>query len=265
MKNFNSKNPLEHVVQLEDDQDLDIWSLPDVTEEIIIENEKTNAFGKKSTWVYEPPEEEQPVLAPLTADEIEAIRQAAHEEGFNQGKEEGFNAGFEQGQISGHEEGLTKGHEEGLEQGLVQGKEEIDQLTQQWQQLIEQLHQPMQVVENHVEQQLLQLVVKLTEAVTLQEAKTNPEILLSAIKAGMKALPIQEAQTQIMLHPDDIKMIEKEVSADVIAEKGWRLLPAPHLTPGSCQIENSTSNIDLTLESKLKEVLDSFLQDALHQ
>jgi flagellar assembly protein FliH len=121
------------------------------------------------------------------------------------------------------------------------------------------------VVEDHVEQQLLHLVVKLTEAVTLQEAKTNPEIILSAIKAGMKALPIQEAQTQILLHPDDIKMIEKEVSEEVIAEQGWRLLPAPQLTPGSCQIENSTSNIDLTLESKLKEVLDSFLQDALHQ
>ena len=86
MKNFNSKNPLEHVVHLEDDQDLDVWALPDVSEEIIVENEKTNAFGKKSTWVYEPPEEEQPVLAPLTADEIESIRQAAHEEGFNQGR-----------------------------------------------------------------------------------------------------------------------------------------------------------------------------------
>ncbi|GHE80861.1 flagellar assembly protein FliH [Thalassotalea profundi] len=265
MKNFNSNNSLEQVVKLSDDQDLDVWSLPDVTQETSVENEKTNAFGKKSTWVYEPPEVDEPVLAPLTADEIESIRQAAHEEGFNQGKEEGFTAGFEKGLKSGHEEGVTKGHEDGLEQGLAQGKEEIEKLTQQWQQLIEQLHQPMKVVESHVEQQLLQLVVKLTEAVTLHETKMNPEIILSAIKAGMKALPVQEAQTQILLHPDDIKLIEKEVPADVITEQGWRLLAAPQLTPGGCQIENSTSNIDLTLETKLKEVLDSFLQDALHQ
>ncbi|GAA5132150.1 flagellar assembly protein FliH [Thalassotalea piscium] len=265
MKNFNSKNPVDHVVQLEDDQELDVWSLPDVTQQKSLENEKTNAFGKKSTWVYEPPEEDEPVLAPLTADEIEAIRQAAHEEGFNQGKEEGFVAGFEQGQKTGHEEGVTKGHEEGLEQGLLQSKEDIDQLTQQWQQLIEQIHQPMQVVEGMVEEQLLQLVVQLTEAITLHEAKTNPDIILSAIKTGMKALPIQEAQTKILLHPDDIKLIEKEISAEVISEQGWRLLPTPHLTRGSCQIENSTSNIDLTIETKLKEVLDSFLQEALHQ
>ncbi|MCW8833263.1 MAG: FliH/SctL family protein [Colwellia sp.] len=48
-------------------------------------------------------------------------------------------------------------------------------------------------------------------------------------------------------------------------DSGWHLLPAPQLTPGSCQIENSTSNIDLQMKSRLKQVLESFLQDALHQ
>ena len=253
-------------VKPDDDQALDVWPFPDISQEKSLENEKTNALGKKSSWVYEPPEENTaPEVMPLTADEIETIRQAAHDEGFNQGKEEGFSTGFEQGQKAGHEEGIAKGSEEGHEQGLAQGKEEIEQLTQQWQQLIEQLHQPMKAVESNVEQQLLQLVVKLTEAITLQEAKTNPEIVMSAIKAGMKALPIQEAQTQILLHPEDIKLIEANISADIITEQGWRLLPAPQLSQGSCQIENSTSNIDLTIESRLKEVLDSFLQEALHQ
>mgnify|MGYP000675217668 CR=1 FL=1 len=265
MKNFNSNNPVEDVVKLEDDEDLDVWSLPDVTQQKNVADEKTNAFGKKSTWVYEPPEEEEPVIAPLTADEIEAIRQAAHEEGFNQGKEEGFAVGLEEGKKTGHEEGLVKGQEEGVEQGLTEGKASIEQLTQQWQTLIEQLHQPMQTVEKNVEQQLLHLVVKLTEAVTLQEAKTNADILLSAIEKGMKALPIQEAQTQVFLHPDDIKLIEQAMSPEHIAEQGWRLLPAPQLSQGGCQIENSTSNIDLTVESRLKGVLDSFLQEALHQ
>jgi len=37
------------------------------------------------------------------------------------------------------------------------------------------------------------------------------------------------------------------------------------LSPGSCQIENSTSNIDLSVKSRLNEVLESFLQEALYQ
>ena len=174
-------------------------------------------------------------------------------------------SGFEEGKKAGHEEGLKLGHAEGLETGYAEGQEKINELATVWQGLAEQLHQPLKQVEGNVEQQLLHLVAQLTEAITLEEARTNPDILLSAISAGMKALPSQEAQTQILLHPEDIKLIEQQFTEQHIQEQGWRLLAAPHLSQGSCQIENSTSNIDLSIKSRIKEVLDSFLQDALHQ
>ncbi|WP_206484727.1 flagellar assembly protein FliH [Thalassotalea sp. G2M2-11] len=265
MKNFNSIKQTEKVVKADEQESLDVWSLPSVEQEIDEEQLPTNALGKKPKWHYEPPEEIEEEVAPLTAEDIEQIRQAAHEEGFNQGKEEGFATGFDEGKKAGYEEGLKSGHVEGVEQGLEQGKQTIDELAQQWHALTEQLHQPLAQVENNVEQQLLHLVVQLTEAITLEEAKTNPDILLSALSAGMKALPSQEAQTQILLHPDDIKLVEQQFTPEYVQEQGWRLLAAPQLEKGSCQIENSTSNIDLTIKTRIKEVLDSFLQDALHQ
>ena len=149
--------------------------------------------------------------------------------------------------------------------GLEEGKETIEALAKNWQSMIEQLHQPMASVDKNIEEQLLHLVVQLTEAVTLQEAKTNPDILTSAITAGIKALPSQESQTQILLNPADIKVVEEQFGSEYIQEQGWRLLAAPQINPGSCQIENSLSNVDLTIKSRLKEVLESFLQDALHQ
>jgi len=265
MKNFKSINQSDKIVKVSEQDETDVWALPSVEVPIDEESLKTNALGKKPTWRYEPPEEVEEEVVPLTAEEIEEIRQAAYEEGFNQGKEEGFATGFDEGKKSGHEEGLKLGHEEGVETGLAQGKETIDELANQWQSLTEQLHHPLSTVENNVEQQLLHLVVQLTEAITLEEAKTNPDILLSAISAGMKALPSQEPQTQVLLHPEDIKLVEQQFTEQHIQEQGWRLLAAPQLNRGSCQIENSTSNIDLSIKSRIKEVLDSFLQDALHQ
>ena len=226
---------------------------------------KTNAFGKKYGWVYEPPEEELPAPLPLTAEVIDGIRQAASEEGFNQGKEEGFTQGYETGLEQGIAEGKSKGTEEGIAAGLLQGKESIQILSDTWAQLIAQLHDPLASVEKNVEEQLLTLVVQLTEAVVLQEAKTNPDILMAAISTGIKSLPSSEVQTQIYLYPDDIKKVEQQFGSDYIKQQGWRLLPAPQLTPGSCQIENSTSNIDLQMKARLKQVLESFLLDALHQ
>lgn len=264
MKNFNSINQVENIVKTSSEENTDVWALPSVEVPIDEETQKTNALGRKPTWHYEPPEDVDEEIVPLTAEEIEEIRKAAYDEGFNQGKEEGFTTGFEEGKKSGHEEGLKLGHAEGLEQGLEEGKDKIEDLSAKWQQLTEQLHQPMAVVENNVEQQLLQLVVQLTEAITQEEAKTNPDILLSAITAGMKALPSKDTQTQVLLHPEDITLVEQQFGEEHIEEQGWRLIPAPQLNRGGCLIENSTSNIDLSIKTRIREVLDSFLHDALH-
>jgi flagellar assembly protein FliH len=264
MKILNKTNA--EIIKHDLEQETDVWSLPSVESENKVKDETTNAMGKKAAWRFEPPEDiVEEEIAPLTAEDIENIRQAAFDEGFSQGKEEGFAKGHEEGKVSGHEEGVELGHKEGVETGLAEGKESIEEQSTAWQSLTEQLHNPLLEVEKNVEQQLLHLVVQLTEAITLQEAKTNPDIIIGAISAGIKALPSQEAQTQILLHPDDIKRVEKQFGADHVQEQGWRLLAAPQLVPGSCQIENSTSNVDLSIKSRMKEVLDSFLQDALHQ
>ncbi len=244
----------------------DTWPLPNVqSQPSEQESQKTNAFGKKNNWVFEPPESEEPEPQPLTAQEIEEIRQAASAEGFSQGKEEGFAKGYEEGKAKGIEDGKALGMAQGVEEGLTQGQEQITQQSTCWQQLIEQLHQPLASVEKNVEEQLLNLVIQLTEAVVLREAKTNPDILMTAISTGIKSLPSSDAQTQISLHPDDIRMVQSQFGSEYIAEQGWRLLPAPQLSQGSCQIENSTSNIDLQMKTRLKQVLEPFLEDALHQ
>jgi flagellar assembly protein FliH len=263
----NQSGAKPRILKKAEDQDLDVWPLPSVdTQPTPEQANKTNAFGQKSNWRFEPPEQEAAIEpVPLTAEELEEIRQAAYEEGLEQGKEQGFKQGHEEGKTQGHQEGLTQGQAEGHALGLDSGKQAIEQLTLQWQSLIQELHQPMDNVNENVEQQLLELVVQLTQAVVLHEAKTNPDIILAAISQGIKALPSNELQTQIYLHPSDIKLVEREFGGQHIQENGWRLMPAPQLDPGSCQIENNTANIDLRMKSRLKQVLDSFLQEALYQ
>jgi len=262
----SDKLPPHLIINATDDDELKTWSLPSVKDEREqVDNNATNALGLKRTWKYEPPEEELEEPQPLTAEEIEEIRQAAHDEGFNQGKEEGFSQGYEEGKVSGHEEGLKTGHEEGVTQGLAEGEEQITQLTSQWQELIDKLHTPLADVDKNVEQQLFILVEQLTSVIVRHEAKTNADIIMSAISEAIKTLPAHDAQTQIYLHPDDIKRVEEAFGEEHIQQSGWRLLPAPQLEVGGCQVENSTSNIDMRIKSRLTEVLEPFLQNALHQ
>ncbi len=263
----SEKKVIDTILHPKADETPKTWQIPSVEPPTTKEDEeKTNALGLKTTWRYEPPEpQEEQEIQPLTAEEIEQIRQAAYDEGFNQGKEEGFAKGYEEGKASGFEEGKKSGFDTGREEGLAQGQEEITQLTTQWQALVEHLHKPIAIVDKNVEQQLLTLAAQLTEAIVKHEVTINTDILISAISAAIKALPAQEAQTQIYLHPEDIKRVEAAFGEQFIQESGWRLLPAPQLEIGSCQVENSTSNIDMRIKSRIKEVLEPFLQNALHQ
>ncbi len=144
-----SKTPV-NVIKANQPDELDVWSYPNMeTNPNVEEGIHTNAFGKKPSWRYEPPEEEIAEPEPLTAEEIEEIRQAAHDEGFSQGKEEGFAKGYEEGKAQGIESGTVQGIEEGTEQGLTQGKETIDALSAKWSSLIEQLDKPLASVEKN--------------------------------------------------------------------------------------------------------------------
>ncbi|MBL4911087.1 MAG: flagellar assembly protein FliH [Alteromonadaceae bacterium] len=261
------KNQQNHgIIHPDEEGDLKTWPLPHVEDEKQqLDEQATNAFGLKNTWKYEPPEETIEEPKPLTAEEIEKIRQAAFDEGFSQGKDEGFTQGHEEGIKTGHQEGIKTGHEEGLAQGLAAAEQQITELTTQWQTLIDKLHTPLLNVDKNVEQQLFILVEQLTAVIVRHEAKTNADIIMSAISEAIKALPAHDAQTQIYLHPDDIKRVEKAFGEEHIKTSGWRLLPAPQLEIGGCQVENSTSNIDMRIKSRLTEVLEPFLQNALHQ
>ena len=146
---------MSKLIKPEDESGHNIWPLPQVEPNQKVDSNKTNAFGHKSNWKYEPPEETViDTPKPLTAEEIEEIRQAALDDGFSQGKEEGFSKGYEEGKALGHEEGLKSGHEEGIASGLETGKESIDKLSEDWQSLITQLHQPMANIEKNVEELL---------------------------------------------------------------------------------------------------------------
>ena len=241
------------------------WPLPDIDQ--MVDENQTNAIGLHPSQLHRAPSQETEIEdpTPLTADDIEAIRQAAFEEGFNQGKEEGFSAGYNEGKELGHQEGIATGHEEGLQKGLEEGKTEVDQQSADLKNLVEQFYQPLAELEQGLEQQLLAVVTQLTEAITYHEAKTNPDILLSALNTGLKALPSQEPQTQILLNPADIQLIEQTFDEQYIKEQGWQLLAAPQLPQGSCQIENSTSSVDLNLKSRIKDVISHYLEQALHQ
>ena len=237
---------------------VDDWQFPYMEDAKKVDSDKTNAINKKSDWKYEPPEPEEEILPP-TAEEIEAIRQAAYQEGFEQGKSEGFEKGLSEGREQGLDEGKTQGFEEGHAEGIEKAQEDIEQQLSVWKQLIEQLHNPLQMVEKELQTELVYLAVSLAKGVIKTELETNDNVIFQALSEGLKALPIGEKAYQIRLNPDDLKLVKTHFSEDEIAKHNWQFIEEASLLRGGCDIVTNSNGVDVTIERRLKDVIDQFM------
>ena len=234
------------------------WELPYVEQSIDEQQTKTNALNRRSTWRYEPPEPEEQIQ-PLTAEDLEAIRQAAYEEGFTEGKKDGFEQGQKQGVDAGTAQGYAKGLEEGQVEGLEQGQATIQEQSHSWQQLIDALHNPVANTFEQAQQELVLLAVSLARSVIDIEVRSNPAVITEALKKAIHTLPVNETKLHIRLHPDDIALIKAEFGQAHIDTQQWHFVASPEMSRGGCDLSTDNNAVDYSIERRSKDVIETFL------
>jgi flagellar assembly protein FliH len=250
----------------ENKDEFENWSIPELSESNQAPVEGNTLFGKPATWynnrdkaIEEVEVEDQP--KPLTLDDIEAIRQAAYEDGFAEGKDAGFTQGLEEGKLAGMEAGHSEGLAQGLQEGLAQGAEQIEQQVAMWQTLLDRLHNPLEKLDENTEYQLVRLATTLAEQITRCEIQTSPQIILQALKQSVDALPISEQKLIINLHPEDLVFVQNAYSQEQCIQRGWDLQAEPTLMRGDCQINTKVSSVEFTFNSRIDQVLKNFFKE----
>ncbi len=244
------------------DKPVQTWQLPTLDDQQSQKAEKTNALNKKANWVYEPPEQEhEPEAQMPTAEEIEAIRQAAWEEGLKDGKAEGLKQGLEQGLQEGHKEGFEQGQQQGLDEGRQQGQSDVQQVSESLTKILDQLARPMAQVDHDVEQQLVSLAVALARAVVRVEPSINQEVLLSALQEALQVLPVNESSYVIRVNPDDLEVLQSHFSEQHIQQQHWQFVADSELARGGVDVVTDSNAVDLSIERRCRDILDKFLLD----
>jgi len=243
------------------------WVAPDVTQS------KKSEFVGKTNFMGTPLEElyskallqeavEEEDVKPLTAEEIEQIRQDAYNEGFELGKEEGYQVGEAQGLQEGHELGVKNGHEQGYLAGLEQGQFEINEKIARLKDLTHQLYHPIEKVDKTAEQQLLNLAVMLAESVIRQEIKTNKDVLLTVLHEATSSLPFNTDFAEIHIHPDDLKLLTETYSEEAIIEQKWIIKEEPGYQQGDIIVMTPDSLIDRSVKQRIKQSIGHFIEKA---
>ncbi|EWH09726.1 flagellar assembly protein H [Catenovulum agarivorans DS-2] len=240
--------------------DAKAWHIPVVEDDgTHVPEGYTNALGKKKGWVYEEPEPEPEPPKPPTIEEIEAIRQAAYDEGFNEGKAEGFAKGEAEGKEQGYQEGFAAGQEAGHADGLASGTGLMEEKAQIWNQLISQLDNPIEQLDEQVESELIDLAVALAKQVIQTELTTNPDIIQQSLKQAADKLPFNTQQCFILVNPEDFEQVVSQYGEQELARRNWHIQTDPNVSRGSVEIKTETSSISFDINQRVKEVFDQFL------
>lgn len=177
--------------------------------------------------------------------ELAALRQAARDEAFAQGRrdghDEGYKAGYESGRIDGETAGKT------LAETL--GREQADLLAG----IVSSLDARIAGLNAALAPEILALAIEIARKLVGHTLATTPEAVVDIVHQALAQLPVQHAT--IHLHPEDASLV-RQYAGDALAHAGHRLHESRTLARGDVLLDAGGSHVDATLATRWQRVLD---------
>lgn len=240
-----SKIKTNKPIRAEDLTAYERWELPNIEGGMEAINKARSAIVRKP-------------VKPLTADDLEKIRQEAYQAGFEEGK----SAGFQKGQQEGLALGKKQGHEEGFNQGLQDAQVKVDQTVAQLRQCLQNLSNPIEEQGHLVEQAVLNLSLAVSRAVIHRELKLDSSQVLSTIQHAIQNLPDSSKGIKVRLNPQDVDYAKQ---AKESFENSLEVMADASINAGGCLVETSSQLIDYTIEKRFQKTVHAMLFEASKQ
>ena len=210
--------------------------------------------------------EEDRNVKPLTAADIDEIRQVARADGLEEGHSEGYKAGYEKGHEAGHEEGFASGEKDGREQGekkaLKETRKDVEASLERLDELMGELLVPIRRHEDELESALVNLTTVLSRAVLFRELSIDSSQISAVVKRAMAALPSTSDNVRIHINPDDFQYVS-EVAERFEAKSS--IVEDAAIMRGGCRLETRHSLVDYTIEKRFQKAVQDMLSEELGQ
>lgn len=163
-------------------------------------------------------------------------------------------AGFEEGRRAGHAEGLEAGHAEGYAAGKADAQAEAARLAE----LADGLDAALKALDGEVADEIMALAIEMARRMVRRTLDVHPETVLETVRSALQLLP--QGHAQIHLNPEDLALVREHLG-DQLAHAGHRLQEDVQLRRGECKIDGQGAQVDATLDTRWRRVLESIGQE----
>lgn len=155
-----------------------------------------------------------------------------------------------------HDKARREGWEQGLNEGRAAAKQELEAQAQRWQNLMNQLAQPLAAVDAAVQTQLLDLAMTLASQLAQHEISLHPEQVLRVVREAIALLPAASGRIRVQLHPDDLRFVQGQLTPD---EAHWQLVDNASMRRGGVQVSTDNTHIDERFETRLARTFERLI------
>lgn len=162
----------------------------------------------------------------------EAIKRRAHAAGFEEGRQAGYAAGLAEGRAHAAVE-AQKIH--AIAQSAAAG---------------------LQALGDTLATGTVELAIAIAQKVLLREIETQPDAITAVVREALTLLPEGAERVRIIVNNADAEQVRAFVSELAPAQE-IAVIGAADVARGGCRIQSACGDVDATLQTRFKQVLDA--------
>ena len=177
-----------------------------------------------------PPPPQEPLRHMPSVEELQAIEEAAHAEGY------------------------ARGHAE----GVAAGQAEVRRIAAQMEGILDAFTRPLARLDAEVGDALGDLAVRIAGALLRRSYAAEPALLEALVREALDLAGSDQRQVELRLHPDDLAML----SPQLVSLQGVRLAGDSTLARGDLRLHADSVRIDGSLSARLNAALQRIMAGA---
>lgn len=169
--------------------------------------------------------------------------------------------GFEQGRQEGFAKGLAEGREQGAKQALAEQAQQLAQVQAAWRDVAQQLENQRKQMDVEARQTVLEFALKLTERIVHRAIEVDRDVIVDQVASAL-AYVLRPLDVVVRIHPEDRPLLETampQLMEQFTHLQHVRLQDDPEVTRGGCVVTYGQGEIDATIETQIRRVVDLVL------